>query len=778
MAASSAPPDAPPDGLSSVEAARRRAASGANTIDDDAPHPIRLALSKLWSPIPWMLELAIVFQLVLGEYAEAGVVAVLLLFNAGLGYVQEGRARATLDALKSRLAVTASVRRDGAWVTLPATELVTGDLVTLSLGAIVPADVRVVSGSVLVDQSMLTGESVPLEGGPGSQTYAGAMIRRGEATAAVTAVGSGTRFGRGAELVRDAHVESSQQKAILRVVRNLAVFNGGMTVLLIGYAFLLRLPLGQIAPLAVVSVLASIPVALPSMFTLAAALGARSLAKRGVLPTRLSALDEAAGVDVLAADKTGTLTLNALTVSDCRPAPGYDTATLLALAALASSTAGADPVDAAIRAAATTARGDAGLTLVSFEPFDPARKMSAAVAGTSDGTTVTVAKGAVAVIAGLGEEPTPLTGEALELEASGRRVLAVGVGPEGALRIAGLIALSDPPRPESPALIARLHDLGIRTVMATGDAPATATAVAKAVGIEGAMSDVSPLAPDTDVERIGAYAGVLPEDKFVLVKLLQARGHVVAMCGDGVNDAPALRQAQMGIAVSTASDVAKSAAGIVLTEPGLGGVVAAVEEGRSTFQRILTYTLRSVTRKVVQVLFLFGGLILIGQPIITPVLMVVMMLSGDFLALSSSTDTVRPSPTPNVWRIGHVTIAGIVLGVCNLAFCLGVLAIGQFALHLGLGSIQTLAAVTLVFSGQSVFYVARERRHLWSSRPSRWVLLSSIADIGIIALLASFGVLMTALPIGLIGLAALAAVVLAFILDVVKVLLYRRLTIA
>ena len=306
-------------------------------------------VEKFWAPVPWMLEAAIVLEVALGNYIEAAIIAGLLVFNAALGLFQESRAQATLAALKSRLALNASVRRDGGWKTVPAAELVPGDVVKLSLGGVVAADVRLTAGEVLLDQSMLTGESVPIEAGAGVQTYAGALVRRGEAVAEVTATGARTKFGRTAELVRTAHVVSSQQKAVLRVVRNLAAFNGVVIVMLVAYACFLTMPLAEIIPLVLTAILASIPVALPATFTLASALGARALAKRGVLPTRLSAVDEAATMDVLCADKTGTLTRNALTVTTVHPMPGFDEAHVLALAALASSDGGQDPVDAAIR---------------------------------------------------------------------------------------------------------------------------------------------------------------------------------------------------------------------------------------------------------------------------------------------------------------------------------------------------------------------------------------------------------------------------------------------
>ena len=341
-----------PSGLASDEARRRLERFGPNAMPDTGAHPLRMALEKFWAPVPWMLEAAIVLQLALGKYLESAIIAGLLVFNAALGLLQESRAQATLAALKSRLALSASVRRDGTWKTVPAAELVPGDVVKLSLGAVVPADVHLTAGEILLDQSMLTGESVPIEAGVGVQTFAGALIRRGEAVAEVTATGARTKFGRTAELVRTAHVVSSQQKAVLRVVRNLAAFNGGVIIILVAYATFLKLPLTEIIPLVLTAILASIPVALPATFTLASALGARALAKLGVLPTRLSAVDEAAAMNVLCADKTGTLTLNALTVTTVHPMPGFDEAHVLALAALASSDGGQDPVDGAIRAAA------------------------------------------------------------------------------------------------------------------------------------------------------------------------------------------------------------------------------------------------------------------------------------------------------------------------------------------------------------------------------------------------------------------------------------------
>ena len=766
-----------PTGLTTEEARRRLEKFGPNAVPDTSVHPLRRALTQFWAPVPWMLEAAIVLEVVLGKYVEAAIIAVLLAFNAALGFFQEGRAQATLAALKSRLALNASVRRDNVWATVPATGLVPGDIVKLSLGAVVAADVRLTEGSVLLDQSMLTGESVPIEAGAGFETYAGALVRRGEAVAEVTATGARTKFGRTAELVRTAHVESSQQKAVLRVVRNLAIFNGVLIVILVGYAHAIKLPLDEIVPLVLTAILASIPVALPATFTLAAALGARALAKLGVLPTRLSAVDEAASIDVLCADKTGTLTQNELTVTAVHAMSGFDEPHVLGLAALASSDGGQDPVDAAIRTAAKKTASDLP-QLIKFVPFDPATKMSEATATDPGGASVRVVKGASAAVTGLTQSAPDASKTAGELEAQGFRVLAVAVGPPDAVKLAGLIALSDPPRTDSAALITELRALGVRTVMVTGDAPATAAIVARAVGLEGAVCPPGPIPDGVRPQDFAVFAGVLPEGKYNLVKSFQKSGHTVGMCGDGANDAPALRQAQMGIAVSTATDVAKSAAGIVLTKPGLGGIVASVKEGRMTFQRILTYALNSVNKKIVQVLFLAVGLLMTGHAILTPMLMVIIMLTGDLLGMSLTTDNVRPSPLPNVWRIGALTVAGVFMGVCELIFCTAVLAIAKFRLGFGIDMLRTLAFVVIVFGNQATTYTNRERQRLGSCRPSLLLVGCSALDLLIASTLATCGIAMTPLPILVVAGTLVAAAVFAFVVDFAKVPLFNRLKIA
>jgi H+-transporting ATPase len=763
-------------GLTTAEAHHRLTDLGPNSLPDTTLHPIARAMRKLWAPVPWMLEAAIVLELVLHNFTEAAVIAGLLVFNAGIGLYQEGKAQATLAALKSRLALNASVRRDGEWTIIASADVVPGDLVKLSLGAVVPADVDIVSGSLLLDQSSLTGESEPVERGAGTHTFAGALVQRGTADAEVTDTGPRTKFGNSAELVRTAHVESSQQKVVLRVVRNIALFNGAVTAALVAYAIALGWTFGMTVPLVLTAILAAIPVALPATFTLAAALGARSLAKVGVLPTRLSAVDEAASVDVLCVDKTGTLTKNQLSVDSVQPMAGYDERHVISYAVLASDQGGQDPVDAAIRTRGSQHQMAKPPSLQRFTPFDPANRLSEALVITDDGMKVRIVKGAFDTVIAL-STPSNLAAAAVgELEDRGLRVLAVAEGPTGArLTVVGLIALSDPPRADSTVLISELADMGVRTVMVTGDAAATAGNVARAVGLDGGICPAGPLPTDIRPEEFAVFAGVFPEGKYDLVKGFQKSGHTVGMCGDGANDAPALRQAQMGVAVATATDVAKSAAGIVLTTSGLGGIVAAVTAGRLTYQRVLTYTLNSLTKKVTNVLFLALGLVITGHAILTPMLMVIIMITGDFLGMSVTTDNVRPSAAPSVWKIGNLTKAGVVMGSCLLAFCTGSLLIGKYSLGLGIGQLQTLSAITLIFGGEAIYYSVRERRHLWRSRPSRWMIIATVADLVIIAILALRGIEMQALPAAVIAGSFAAAALFGILVDFIKVPTFRQL---
>jgi H+-transporting ATPase len=766
-----------PTGLTSARAATLLITDGPNSMPDTSAHLVRNALSKFWAPVPWLLEASMVLQLVLHKYVEAGIIGALLVFNAVLAFVQEGRAQATLNALKSRLALNASALRDNAWKVIPAAQLVVGDVVKLSLGEVVAADAHILDGSVELDQSMLTGESLPVEAGAGTDTFAGALVKRGEASARITATGTRTKFGQTAELVRTAHAVSSQQRAVLKIVRNLAIFNGGVILLMGIYALTHSMPWNEVIPLFLTAVLAAIPVGLPATFTLSSAIGARSLAKLGVLPTRLSAVDEAGTIDVLCVDKTGTLTANQLSVASVAPLNGFTEQQVLGIAALASSVGGEDAVDEAIRSAAERKLSPATPRLIAFTPFDPAKKTSEATATDTAGNAVKIVKGAAATIFGLAAPDAEASGFETKLEAQGFRVLAVAFGPAAALRLIGLIALSDPPRSDSAGLISELKALGVRTVMVTGDAPATAGIVAEEVGLEGPTCPQGAIPPSVKPEEYSVFASILPEGKFDLVKAFQKNGHIVGMCGDGANDAPALRQAQIGIAVSTATDVAKSAAGVVLTDSGLSGIVASVKTGRLIFQRILSYILRSLTKKIAQLLFLTLGLLMTGQAVITPLLMVIVMITGDLFSMAYATDRVRPSQTPNSWDIGKITAAGALLAFGFLSFCTAVLAIGKYRMHMNIDHLRTLCVIALVYGSQAVTYAIRDRQHFWGLIPTKWLVMSTTADILFISLLANRGIEMSSLPLRVLALEFLAATVFFFLLNLAKLSVFRRLNI-
>ncbi len=463
-------------------------------------------------------------QIILGEWLTASMIAALLLFNVLLAAFQESRANAALALLKRRLTLTSRVKRDGAWVDGPAADLVPGDIVQVSLGDVVPADVLIVDGSLLLDQSMLTGESIPTEMEAGKTAFAGGLVRRGAAIAQVTATGTRTYFGRTAELVSVAHVESAEQKAVLSVVRNLTVINFVIVAGLVAYAFAIRVGFEQILLLVLTALLSAVPVALPATFTLAAALGARTLALKGVLLTRLSSLNEAAMVDVICCDKTGTLTRNELVVSAIRPVkPGCDDSDVLGFAALASSPEGQDPIDSVIRTMAAKDRGRAALTVTRFTPFDPAVKMAEAIA-VEAGREIRVVKGAPAVVATVAPM-TPASEKELEaLNAAGYRTIAVAAGPSDALELIGFIAFSDPPRADSAELLTELRSLGVLPVMLTGDAAATAATVARAIGLTGPVCPPGEVPASVEPKDFAVYAGIFPEQKFHLVKAFQQNG--------------------------------------------------------------------------------------------------------------------------------------------------------------------------------------------------------------------------------------------------------------
>ena len=740
--------DVSPRGLTRTEAETRLRQYGPNAVREAKPHLLLAIARKFWAPVPWMLEVTIILELILGKRPEAIIIGFLLVFNAGVGFVQENRAQNALALLRKRLPVKARVLREGQWQLLPAEDLVPGDFIHVRMGDIVPADVRLAGGDIQVDQSTLTGESLPLEAGSGQALFAGSVVIRGEASGEVTATGARTYFGKTAELVRSATTVSHLQAIIFTIVKYLIMLDGALVLILLLYSRLAHLPMMEMLPFALMLLVASVPVALPATFTLATALGSMELAGSGVLVTRLSAIEEAAAMEVLCSDKTGTITQNHLAVTSLQPYSPYGENDLLRFAMLASDAASQDPIDLAILAAADSHHIDpAGWQTLESIPFEPATKLSEAILSKSNQRSRAI-KGAPEAVANRVKRPPNYSPDMERFSAQGYRVLAVAAGPDDDLSFVGLLALEDPPRNDSKTLIQSLHDLGVRVIMITGDGLATARAVATRVGIGSRAVESKDLGKETAAEVLQSdvFAGVYPEDKFHIVQALQRAGTVTGMTGDGVNDAPALKQAEVGIAVANATDVAKAAASLVLTNPGLTDIVAAVKTSRRIYQRMLTYTLNKIIKTIEIALLLSVGVMLTGTLVITPLLIVLLLFTNDFVTMSIATDTVSYSQQPDHWHIRSLVLVGLALGSLILVFSFGTFLAGRDWLQLPLPQLQTLVFITLVFTGQGTVYLVRQRQHFWKSRPSKWLVLSSAADIVVVSILASRGILMVALP--------------------------------
>ncbi len=765
-------------GLTTAEALARLKQFGPNAVVEEKAHPLKEFTRRFWAPIPWLLEATIIIQLFLHEQVEAAVIGGLLVLNATLSLLQEGRAQKALALLRQQLPVVARARRDGGWTSLPAEQLVPGDVVHLRQGTIVPADVRLEDGTLLVDQSALTGESAAVTVEPGKIAYAGAMVRGGEATGEISATGAHTFFGKTAELVRTAGSANRQEHEIVAVVKNLFVVNAAMVVIVVGYAHHAGMSLEYILPLLLTILLASIPVALPATFTLAAALGSVELSKRGVLITRLSALHDIASMTVLCSDKTGTLTRNEATVNTLWAAPDSSDEDLLRAAALASDPAGQDPVDGAIIKAATDhGWQDGEMERIEFKPFDPATKRAEAVyrEGTALRRFVKGAPAEVAKLAGTAE--TAWQSPAALIVGRGQRVLGVAEGTTDQLRFVGLLGLEDALREDSKTVVGAIREAGVRIVMVTGDNAITARSVAQQVGIPGDVCPPEKLHGDlcNGALDCGVFAGVFPEDKFRLVRGFQRRGEVVGMSGDGVNDAPALRQAEAGIAVANATDVAKAAAALVLTTPGLGGVLPAIETSRRVFQRIITYTLNMLIKKIETMALLVIGFLLTTHKPLTPMLMVLFLFLNDFLTMSLSTDRMEYSRHPNRWKTRAILLAATALAGCKLAFSLGVFLWGHYALALDMPHLQTLTFAALILSSQAGVYLLRERGHFWQSRPSFFLVASSVFGLTVVTILVLVGILMPPLSASLLLAVAGTGLLWFAGLDWLKVWLFGRL---
>lgn len=782
-------------GLTSASAADRLRHLGPNEVPEKKTHSFLLVAKKFWGLTAWMLELIIVLSLVLRKYPDAAIVAVLLVTNAVVSLLEERKAAGAVEALKKELRINARALRNGAWTTVPARELVPGDIVRLRAGDVVPADVQVANDSLAADQSALTGESLAVEKGVGELVYSGSVITQGEATGIVVRTGAGTKFGRTVELIQVARPKLHMEEVVTKLVRRLLVIIGGLLALTVAVSIVRDMAILEILPLMLVLLLSAIPVALPVMYTVSMAVGARELAKRSVLVTRLSATEDAATMDVLCVDKTGTLTLNELSISQVFPMGSFTEREAVLFGALASQEANRDPLDLAfIRRARDMGWLDADDVQESFTPFDATTRKTEAVIR-HGGRRLHVMKGAVSVIAracGLGPEDE----QALELRVGdlskrGYRAVAVAMAEieGGKPAVAGLVALSDKPRPDSKQLIQELHALGISVKMLTGDALPIAIEIARDLGIGEDISRMSDLKDllKTDpagalkrMEKSDGFAEVYPEDKYMIVQSLQAARHVVGMTGDGVNDAPALKQAEVGIAVNSATDVAKSAASVVLTSGGLSGIVELVKNGRKVYQRINTWILNKIMRTILKSAFVVGVFLVTGDFVISAFAMVLLLLMTDFMKISLSTDRVQWSPSPDTWNIKAYVRVAAVLGILMALESFAALALGQAFWQLRTSDplVRTFSFEILLFSAVTSIFVIRERRRFWSSRPSRLLLTIMAVDIIAGALISTFGIsgLFPALPVAMtIFLLGWNLALSLIVNDYVKLLLLKKL---
>lgn len=736
----------PETGLTGAEVELRRTAHGYNEVTERKGHPFLQFLGKFWGLSAWMLELIMLLSAALRKYSDLVVVGGLLVVNAVLGFLQEHRAAGVVEALRRRLQVSARVLRDTSWQVVPARELVPGDITRMRAGDIIPADVRLLTGELTVDQSALTGESQDAEKRPGDVLSSGSIVRRGEGNGVVLLIGAKTYFGRTTELVQQARPTLHIEAVIAKVVRWLFVIVGA----LLGMVFILSLIRGvgllEIVPLMLVLLMSAVPVALPVMFTVSLAVGSKELARRGVLVTRLSAAEDAATMDVLCVDKTGTITMNQLAVTGVIPLNGATEADVLRAGALASQEANQDPIDLAVLAAATQRHvfdGVPPVLPVSFAPFDAKTRRTEAVVE-QHGQRLRVMKGAVRTVGeACGLDPAAI--EALEARVTesalkGYRALAVARGSEaGDLALIGLVTLYDPPRPDAKQLIAALRGLGISVKMLTGDALAVANEIAHGVGLSNIkrIADLKAAGASTGTEAVDLLAGadglaeVYPEDKYLVVQRLQAAGRVTGMTGDGVNDAPALRQAEVGIAVSTATDVAKGAASVVLTEAGLTNIVALVEQGRTIYQRILTWVVNKISRTILKAAFVAIAFVVTGKFVVSAFAMLLLTFMTDFAKIALATDHVRSSKRPETWNIGGFVVVSVVLGVAMVAEALLLLWIGwsRFGLATSNEALYTFSFLTLLYFAAFSIVSARERRWFWSTLPSKALLAALLADV-------------------------------------------------
>ena len=777
-----------PDGLTQVEAEKRLVQYGPNEIVETKVNPLLKFLAYFWGPIPWMIEAAVILSGVLKHWPDFFIILVLLLANAGIGFWEERQAGKAIAALKAELAIKARVKRDGEWITPPSREVVPGDVIRLRLGDIVPADARLLDGDPIeVDQSALTGESLPVSRQTGDAVFSASIIRQGEIGALVDATGADTYFGQTAELVQEAQTVSHFQRAVLKIGTFLIILAVAMVVVIIivstirGDAFFTTLQF------ALVLTVAAIPVAMPTVLSVTMAVGARVLASKKAIVSRLVAIEELAGVDVLCTDKTGTLTQNKLTLGDPYTVGTLTAGRVILDASLASRADDADAIDLAVLGGLTDDQSLDDYDVIQFQPFDAVRKRTEATVTAADGSSFKVTKGAPQVILELSDvesqEKSDVDAAVDGFAARGFRSLGVarseGTGP---WNLVGVLPLFDPPQEDAKATIETALQMGVDVKMVTGDALAIARETAKTLGMGTDILDASGLgdvkreetaATAESIDDADGFAQVFPEHKFHIVDVLQKQGHIVGMTGDGVNDAPALKKADCGIAVSDATDAARAAASIVLTTPGLSVIIDAIKESRRIFQRMNSYAIYRIAETLRVLLFVSAVILIFNFFPVTAIQIVMLALLNDGAILSIAYDNVRYREQPEAWNMRLVLGIATVLGIVGPIAAFGLFTLGDQVFHLDHAHLQTLMYLTLSVAGHLTIFLARTRGPLWSIKPARILLLAVLGTQALATVIAVYGVFMTPLGWGYAALVWGYALVWFLLTDRVKLLAYR-----
>ena len=764
------------NGLNDGEVSARLEQYGYNSVEKQKESSIKKFIRKFWSPVPWMLEITAAISFILNKQVDTYIILVLLVFNSLVSYFQESKASNALELLEKKMSTNARALRNSSWKQLPSRELVPGDIIHCRMGDLVPADMKLISGEVLADQSALTGEFNPVRKSEGDLLYSGSVLKKGESTGVVTATGSKTFFGKTAELVKEASSESHLEKLILGIVKYLIVIDVALILSLFAFSIVYGVGIYDTIPYSLVVLIASVPVALPATFTIATAYGALDLSQKGALVTRLTAVEDAASMDAICFDKTGTLTQNKLTVSE-PIAYGVGISELILYAVLASDVSGQDSIDLAILDYARKVGVDSeGYTIREFVPFDPATKRTEAVVE-KENSMLKVVKGAPQVLIELckSADSESVISKATEMARRGYRTIGVALSlNNNDYKFCGLVPMHDPPREDSSELIRRIRELGIRPRMITGDSTPIALEIAKEVNIGTRICKIpDPSDTSWNAEDCDAFAEVLPEDKFNLVKSLQKNNHITGMTGDGVNDAPALKQAEVGIAVASATDVAKASASIILTHQGIIDIVSAIEDGRKIFQRMLTYTLNKIIKTVQVAVFLTASFFIYGFFVTTPFDVILLLFANDFATMAIATDNVRFSMKPEKWNVRSLVGSSVSLSIFLIIEAFFVLWTSTL-LSLTLDQIHTYIFDMLVFTGQFTVYMVRERGRFWSSRPSKWLLVASICDIAFVIAISATGILVSRIPLIYVFLVLGFAFVFMAVMDIFKNVVFRH----